>query len=261
MSDKLIEDVKAIVDDIFKQQEEVAMRKETEEALTQSAEKINELTASLEAKDKELEEVAASVEEFEKTVSELTDKVKELTEEKSSIETEKEELIEKAEKLEAELEAIKKDQLAATRFAELKAEKVAASTDDTIKMQLAKLRDMSDDEFAAYKEERIELRNELMKELSDASDQTSGAVSDSDDATNASDSNNSDNSSDTSADADGSDDSVNANVDGDGVDDSSGIDAMKAVASLLNLNTSPDDSVVSKYRELGKALAAKLSDK
>ena len=51
MSEKLTQDIQDIVDSIFKQKEEVAMRKETEDALNKSADKINELVASLEAKD------------------------------------------------------------------------------------------------------------------------------------------------------------------------------------------------------------------
>ena len=43
MSDKLTQDVRTAVDEIFQQKEEVAIRRQTEEALINSAEKINEL--------------------------------------------------------------------------------------------------------------------------------------------------------------------------------------------------------------------------
>lgn len=241
MSDKLVQEVKTIVDEIFKQQEEAAMRKETEEALIQSAEKIEELTASLEAKDAEIAKLSASIEELKKTITELTDKVNELHEEKASFESEKEELIKKAEEAEKELENIKKEQLAMARFEELVDEKVAASTDDTKKAQLNKLKEMTDEEFAAYKQERIELRDQLLAQLEqNVTDNTNRNVSASD--------------IDDSTVNDG-----NSGIDEDDDVDTASYDSMHAVASLLNLNTMPNSDMLSKYRQLGEALAQRIN--
>ena len=255
MSDKLVQDVKAIVDEIFKQQEEATMRKETEEALTQSAEKINELTASLEAKDAEVAELMASIEELEKTIAELSDKVNELNEEKASFESEKEELIKRAEEAEKELESIKKDQLAKARFEELEAEKVAASTDDAKDAQLAKLREMTDEEFAAYKQERIELRDQLLAQLEQNKvDNDTDTASDGSDTVD-------DNIQTDTADVDTSDADFDDDKDADITDDmdTASYDSMRAVASLLNLNAVPNDDMLSKYKKLGEALAQRLN--
>jgi len=249
MPDKLVQEVKEIVDAIFKQQEEAAMRKETEEALTQSAEKITELTASLEAKDEEVTQLMASVEELEKTVTELTEKVKELNEEKATFESEKEGLVKRAEEAEKELESMKKDQLARARFAELEAETVAASTDDAKEAQLAKLREMSDEEFAAYKQERIELRDQLLAQLEqNATTDKTNTVSDDNKAVN----------SDTQTDAP---DVATPDTASDDDVDVASYDTMHAVASLLNLNAVPNEDMLSKYKKLGEALAQRFEKK
>lgn len=172
MTDQLNQDVRKALDDVLKERDDVAMRKETEEALLKSTEKINELVSSLEAKDNETSALVTKVDELEKVVAELSGKVSTLTIEKENLEkekttfqAEKDELLKRAKAVEETLDNIKKDQLAKTRFDELKISGVATTEAKAMEGQLAKVREMTDEEFAAYKNERVELRKVILSEL------------------------------------------------------------------------------------------------
>lgn len=255
MSDKLTQDIRAEVDNIFKQKEELAMRKQTEEALNKSAEKINELVASLEAKDEELSASASKLEELEETVSELSTANKELEKslEKatSDFETEKEELTKRAETAEEELENMKKDQLAQARFEELKNEGVSASGEKAVEDQVAKIREMEDEDFETYKAERIELRKSVIAELEASSDEEKAEDKTEEEET-ASDEETKE------EEETASDDETKAELEDEeeaAADSDSPIEPMKAMAALLNMEAVPGDDMLKKYKELGKAMA------
>jgi len=236
MTDKLIQDVQVIVDNIFKQKEELAMRKETEDALTKSADKITELTASLEAKDEEVSSLIAKVDELEVTATELSNKNKEFQEsiekDKSDFEAKEQELTERAEKAELELEDIKKDQLAKDRFDELKTEGVSASIENAVKDQIAKIREMDDDAFKVYKEERIELRKSIVAELEASTQNNSQAGDD----TNASEQTTDASNTNVGDDATGGEANTTADQEEEAVASSvESIDMMQATAAMLNL--------------------------
>lgn len=248
MSEKLTQDVKEIVDSIFQQKEENAMRKETENALNKSAEKINELVASLEAKDGELSELGNKVEELESTVVGLSDKISELETEKSDLEKEKaefdsvkKELSKKAEAAEEELGNMKKDQLAKARFTELTEVGIAASDEKAVEDQISKIREMEDEVFKAYKAERVELRKSIVAELEASSDGNTPANADEDPEKVAAAKLKAEEEA-----AAGSDEPI---------------EPMRAVAAALNLETLPSEDMVSKYKELGKAMAKNMSGK
>ncbi|KKN59916.1 hypothetical protein LCGC14_0537410 [marine sediment metagenome] len=237
---KLTQDVQSIVDGIFKQKEENAMRKETEVALNKSAEKINELAASLEAKESELSELGNKVEEFESTVAGLSDKISELETEKSDLEKEKdafeaskEELTKRAETAEEEISNMKKSQLSQIRFEELKKAGVSAADEKAIEDQISKIREMEDEVFEAYKAERVELRKSIVAELEASSDND-----DDPDAAAAA----------AAAKLKAEEEAIAAGL-------NKPIEPMRAVAAALNLETLPSDGMVSKYKELGKAMA------
>jgi penicillin-binding protein 1A len=257
MSDKLTQDVKGIVDEIFTQKEEVAMRKQTEDALNKSATKITELGTSLEAKDGELGDVMAKLSESEAAVSGLSDVNKELEKnlEKatSDFEAEKGELTKRAETAEKELEDMKKDQLAQARFEELKGEGVSATDEKAIEDQVAKIREMEDEDFEAYKVERIELRKAVVAELEASPKEKTAeelaaekaaaeeALSDEEKAAKEA--------KEEAARVKAEEEAAAASA--------SPIEPMKAMAALLNMETAPSDDVLTKYSELGKAMAKK----
>jgi predicted nucleic acid-binding Zn-ribbon protein len=260
MSDKLTQDVQGIVDGIFQQKEEVAMRKQTEDALNKSADKITELSTSLEAKDEELSGFTTKIEELESTVSELSDAKKELEEnlEKaaSDFEAEKGDLTKRAETAEKDLEDIKKDQLAKARFEVLKNEGVAATDEKAVEDQVAKIREMEDEGFEAYKTERVELRASVIAEL-EASPKEKTAeelaaeaaaeekLSDEEVA---------------AKEAEEEAARVKAEEEAAAASDSP-IEPMKAMAALLNMEAAPSKDMLTKYSELGKEMAKSYEKK
>lgn len=264
MTEKLAQEVQSIVDDILKQKNDADMMKETEDALHKSAEKIDELAASLEAKDEELSVSAGKITEMEKTIAELSDKAKEfeanLEQVKKTFETEKTELVKRAETAEAELSNMKKDLKAKARMEELKAEGVAASGEEALKGQFAKIRDMEDDMFVAYKAERVELRKAIVAELeasAPAKVETKPA-----DTTD----NKEDKAAQTVVDdkkVDDKKEDVTAQLEDEKQAASleSSIDPMKAVAAMLNMEVVVDGNTKSKYKELGAALAENIKSR
>lgn len=264
MTDKLAQEVQSIVDDILKQKEDAEMVKETENALIKSAEKIDELTASLEAKDAELSDTAGKVAEMEKTIAELSDKAKEfesnLEQVKKTFETEKSELVKRAETAEAELSNIRKDMKAKARMDELKAEGVAASGDKALGEQLAKVREMEDDAFVAYKAERVELRKAIVAELeASAPAKVEGEV----EKTEKTESKEETAEKTEKTEKTESKEEVTAQLEDEKEAASleNSIDPMKAVAAMLNMEITPDSGTTAKYKELGMALAERVKSK
>ena len=253
--EQLDQDVKAVVEDILKQKEESEMLKETEEALNKSAEKINELVTSLEAKDVELSAFTTKVGELEVTAKDLADKNTELQknidEIKTSFEAEKADLIKRAEAAETELKNIQKNQLAATRFEELKNDGVAATETKAIEDQTNKIREMADEEFAAYKAERVELRKTILAEIEKQTPSDETKNSPTEEAAKKAAEEAAKKAAEEQAAADemeiaNSKDSINP---------------MNAIASMLNMEVVPGADIVNKYKELGQAMAEKFKNR
>lgn len=251
MTDKLTQDVQVAVEAIFKQKDEAKLLEDTEKALNDSAEKITELTTSLEAKDEEISTVMVKVDELEKTLADLADKNKELTtnleQVKTGFETEKAELVKRAETAEKELETIKKDQLAKARFEDLKKDGVSASEAKAVEDQLAKIKEMSDEDFATYKAERVELRKAIVAEMEKAQPAAPAApVAPAAEAKKEEES------------SAAEDTKVELEEEAAAAASKDAIDPMKAVAALLNLEVLPSDDVKNKYRKMGEAMADKI---
>ena len=170
MNDLLVSNITTIVDEIFKKKEEAEMKKETEAALTSAAETITQLNESLEAKDESHKAEVASLQEtitsLESQLSETTEAKKALEEEKAGFDAEKEELTKRAEVVEGELDNMKKDQLSKERMEALRAVGVSSIDEEP---QQVKVRNMSEEEFASYKDELVSVRAYVIKELENAS--------------------------------------------------------------------------------------------
>ena len=263
MSDKLTQDVRTAVDEIFQQKEEVAMRKQTEEALIKSAEKINELATSLEAKDVEISEFISKVEELEGTVSELSDANKDfeknLEKATSDFEAEKGELTQRAETAEEGLENIKKDQLAQARFEELKGEGVSATDEKAVEDQVAKIREMEDEDFEAYKTERVELRKSVIAELeSSTEEKTAEEIAAEKAAAEEEAAEKEELSEEEKAAKEAAETKAELEDEEKAAADSEDpIDPMKAMAAMFNMEVVPSDDMRNKYKDLGKAMAKK----
>jgi len=252
MSDQMTQEIKDIVDGIFRQQEESVMRKETEEALRNSKDVINELNESLEAKDSELTEAKEEISNFNDTITELNDKVSELEEsiktleqEKSDFESREADIVKRAEKAEEDLEDIKKDLLAKARFGDLKEAGIASSNEED---QTAKVREMSDEEFSAYKDELLVIRESIIAELKNSDSTDVSATETEGDVTTGTENVSTEESNEVvesdEEDAAGSEDPINP---------------MHATAAALNMEVVPGKDVLAKYKELGNQMAANIT--
>jgi chromosome segregation ATPase len=152
---ELKRDIEQVVAAIFSEKEEADIRRMTEEALETSAKTITELTTSLEERNAELAE-------FEEKISESESKVSNLETELEAAQTEIETYKGKLSESEKALEELKKDRASEIRMAELV--KAGVATSNT-KAQSAKVREMSDEGFAAYRDELLELRAAVETEL------------------------------------------------------------------------------------------------
>ena len=286
MSDQLKKDVKQLVDDIFKQKEETAMRQEIEEALQKSTDTINNLNTNLEAKDVEIEAFEAAASELNDTISELEVKITDLErdkenleKEKTDLENEKAEIIKRAEDAEKELEDIKKDQLAQARFDDLKNSGVAATNDKAKEDQISKIREMSDEDFTAYKDELVAVREAVVAELEtsagtdDETGKNAGGEEDADDKEKVLEARLAE-LKEADVEADDNDkvkdmtdeefaaykeELVSVKEAADNPDDS--FNPNKAIAAALNMEVAPGKDMVLKYQELGKAMADMVSNK
>jgi len=159
MEDKVIkEQVAKIVDDLFNEKEQAEIRKNTEAKLQEAATTISDLTSALETKN---EEVA----EFEEKALDAEAQIQELTSKLEAAEKELETSSAKLGELEKAFEDMKKDRAAELRMVELEDAGVARSDRDS---QMEKVREMTDEDFASYKDELVSIREAIVAELDKA---------------------------------------------------------------------------------------------
>ena len=180
MDDKLKAELKdavaEVVASIFSEKKEEDMRKKAEEALNDSAKVISELTESLEAKTTELATAMASIEEYEDKISELGETVKAHADEMEKKDIKISASTEKITTLETKLVAIEQAQLAASRYTELEEAGVARKDKDG---QIARIKGLSDEEFASYKAELVSVRESVLASIEEkGSDDSSSDDSD-----------------------------------------------------------------------------------
>lgn len=247
MNEELKKDVEALVSEIFSQKEEAEQRAETEKALQKSADIVASLTEALEGKIAEAEELASQMEGLQSKVDELT----------SALEAAQNDAEEKAEKLaesEKTIEEMKKDKAAELRMAELAEAGVGLSNKDA---QMAKVREMEDEEFASYKEELVSLRSAVMAELAKAEEpeeevaseeetqeEEQAEVNETEEEETAS-----EESEENEEEASEEEEILPANV-----------DPGHAIAAAMNMEVMPSDNLLAKYAKLGKALAERMKN-
>jgi len=231
---KLIDDIKKIVDDIFSEKEQASQMQKTQDALNESAETIDSLTQSLELTKAELltkqESADVELKTKDSKITELSTELEAAQKKVTELETEI------ASSKEA-LENIKKDKLAEARIGELKENKIAILNE--LETQTAKVREMSEEEFASYKQDRIALRQAVEKELEEAATAAAAAQAQ---ATN---------SNNTTVVVEGSP--------ADGVTTPAPkIDPSQTANASMNFETNPSSDLVSKYAAMGKAMAENI---
>jgi len=242
MEDKLRKDIEAVVASIFSEKEEADIRKKTELELQKAAETIDDLTSVLEDKKSEFSAL-------EEKLTESNDKISSLETELEAARKETDEVNEKLSETEKALEEMKKDQVVSMRMSELEDAKVNHSDKEA---QATKIREMSDEAFAAYKDELVAVRQSVIDELAAqkpeevAEEETPSKVNPEKE--------------------EGSDEveeeevaSEEESEEEEVVTPPANVDPGDAVAAALNMEVaSLGEDLVTKYSELGDALAAKI---
>lgn len=150
--------VAAVVANLFNEKEEAEIRKGTEAELQKAAASISELTTALENKNSEVSGYEVKLSETEARITELTS---ELEAAKKELEIANTNLAETV----ATLENFNKDRAAEQRMTELENAGVTRSDRDS---QMSKVREMTEEDFAAYKDELVSIRQAVVAELEKA---------------------------------------------------------------------------------------------
>ena len=234
MEDKLKNDVETLIKSIFSEKEEAVMKQKTEEVLQTSAITIDELTTALEEKSAEMTISEEKVVGLDKEVTELKT---ELEAAKSETETATKKLV----SVEAEVEKMYKDKAMEVRMAELETAGVVRKDKDS---QSDKVREMSDEEFAAYKEELSSVREAVLAEIEEAKKTAEEKA--------AAEAKTEEKGKDQSKEKSSGEEETSSKEEG---TPPANIDPAKAVSAAMNLEVFPSDDMVSKYDKLGKAMA------
>jgi len=224
---KLVDNIKKVVDEIFSQKEKADQMQKTQDALNDSAKVIEDLTTSLEEATTEAEkastEAAEKIEAAKAESKEKDSKIEELTTELEAAQKKVEDLEKELSSTKESLEKIEKDRLVELRMRELEEAKVSSASD--VEAQKAKIRELSDEEFASYKQDRVDLRKAIEKELEAAA-------------------------------------STETTQEGNEVSGEEGtstpppnVDGQAGDSAAMNFETSSSNDITSKYAALGKAMA------
>lgn len=251
--DDLKTQVAALVDDLFNEKEETEIREQTKVELEKAASTISELTSALEVKNTEFSDMEDKLTASETRVTELES---ELEAAKKELETANEKLGE----VEQTLEGIRKDRAAEIRLAELKDAGVARSDKEN---QMVKVKEMSDEEFASYKNELVSIREAVLAEL-EASKAEADAKAEAE-AEQAKKKAEEDKLNKEKIEASNKE-NENKEVDEENDETASGDEGTppaqvtpgQAAMASLNMEYIPSDDVVSKYAKLGEAMAARF---
>ncbi len=252
MDEKLRKDVEAVVAKIFSEKEEDEIRKQTEEALSESATAIEELTQELEAKNTQFDDLR----------SQLSDSEEKAEGFKTELEAAKEELEGTKEKLtEAEnaLEEMKKDKATELRMSELEKAGVVSDKEN----QTVKVREMSDEDFESYKSELSTLREAILAELEkNKQEPESKKKTEAEEK-----SEESEESEEAEEKSEESEESEEAEEKEEGSEEDSDdlepaeIDPKHAISAALNFEVYPSDDMKDRYSKLGQAMASLMVNK
>jgi len=241
MDEKVRKEIEDAVASIFSEKEEAEARQKTQDALTTSAKAIEELTTSLEEKNDE-------VADMETKISEADEKIATLASELEAAKTEKATSDEKLAETELKIEDMLKDKSADDRMVELEEAGVIRKDKEA---QRTKVREMSDEDFASYREELVSIREAVMNELSEAK-----ATSE-EEKVEESKEESKEETEEESADEDSEEaDEEEASEEDEVETPAANIDPGKAVAAAMNMEIFPSDDLKKRYGALGKAMAA-----
>jgi chromosome segregation ATPase len=242
MNDQLKKDIEAMVAEIFSQKEEADKKVRTEEALQKAAVTIVELTEAVEKKNAQEGEVASKVVELENTITDLNSKLEaaqnEITDSNSKLaESEK------------NITEMKKDRATELRMKDLVDSGIALANKE---IQTTKVREMTDEEFVTYKEELVSLRKAVEEELSKTAqavdEQAKKEQEEKEKAAAAA----------KEEEEKKAREAAEANS---GVTPPPEVKKQDAARAALNLEIIKKDDILTKYAEMGKAMATRMVNK
>lgn len=182
--------IREAVREALAEKEEANRLAKVEALLNEAETTINELTEAVSDKDTELAAATESSEALKAKVTELEGQLADFTNKLDEADKVREEVEERASAAEKELASIAAEARLSGRMAELDEAKIGAAEGESREAQEARVRELNDEEFAAYKSERVELRNQLAAEFKAAAEATAAEAaatsdkSDNDDAGN-----------------------------------------------------------------------------
>jgi uncharacterized protein YhaN len=244
MDDKLKKDVEAVVAKIFSEKEETEIRKQTEEALSKAAATIEDLTVSLEAKNSEVSELAEQLSEAKEKATNL----------ETDLEAVKEEIAEAKKhsaELESTLEEIEKDKATALRITELEEAGVISDKE----AQSSKVREMTDEEFASYKDELAAVRAAIIAELSKSDETEEKEEADTEEKEEADTEEKEEKEEADTEEKEETEDAEKEDAEEEEETPPANIDKNQAVEAALNLELAAADDIKNKYQKLGTAMA------
>ena len=233
IDDKVKKEIEAVVASIFSEKEEENARQRTEDALSASAATIDELTSTLEEKN-------ASFEELSTKVTEADEKISDLESQLEAAKTETASVTEQLSEANQKMEDMEKDKAADARMSDLEVSGVARSDREG---QRTKVREMSDEDFASYKDELVSIREAVLEELTkkeESKEEEEVAEEVVEEETD--------------------EEEASEEDDEEVVTPPANIDPGKAVASALNFEVYPSADLKAKYSELGNAMAAMFTN-
>ena len=232
--DNLRKDIEAIVASIFSEKEEADVRKRTEDALEEAATTIDDLTTALENRHNDVEKLESKVSKHEEKASNLETELEAAQQEVESFK-------EKLEEAQNALEEMKKDRATDIRMAELEEAGVARNGEEPKTVQVAKVREMSDEEYVSYKDELVAVRQAVLDEIAAASeleDTEEEIVEEKEEV------------------AEEKEEVVEEEEE---TPSPANVDPDKKIEAALNLDTDISNDFFKKYAELGKAMAENLT--
>jgi chromosome segregation ATPase len=246
IDDKVKKEIEAVVASIFSEKEEEDARQRTEDALSTSASTIEELTTTLEGRNTEVTELETKVSETEEKVSDLESQLE-------AAKTETESVTEQLTESNQKMDDMLKDKAADDRMTELEEAGVTRSDKDS---QRAKVREMSDEDFASYKEELESIRQAVIDELK-ATEEAEVEEAEEEKEEVADEEGKEEESEEASEEEAEEEEASEEEV----ATPPAEIDPGKAIASALNFEVYPSADLKKKYGALGDAMAAALTNK
>ncbi len=158
MDKELEVQVANVVESLFNEKEEAEIRKRTEAELQKAATSISELAKALEVKNGEVSDYEVKLSESEARITGLMSELEAAKKESETANTKLAETV-------TILDNIKKDRATEQRMVELETAGVARADKDS---QAKKVREMSEEDFASYKEELVSVRQTVIAELEKA---------------------------------------------------------------------------------------------